>query len=227
MRVRVTTNKLARRRKKGLFQLLPFAVAATIPAVVASVPTAASTPIAASTATTCATTTATAAIPAYMHHQHTHQENVKDPHTSAAPAPARVHGHLLELSGNLRLGLTQDPNELPRRPCVVGREVRVRSACHTGTLARRPSQMPVSKRENAKDAPQFGRFGGYSLRSCSGNHSSNHEVNNQSNVATQTHDYVANVLDICTGNRRGKSRGWNEGDTVGHRTCNQSSIWLE
>lgn len=55
--------------------------------------------------------------------------------TSTTSAAAREHGHLFKLRRNLRLRLTQDPDQLPGLLRVVSREVRVRGPFHSGALS--------------------------------------------------------------------------------------------
>jgi hypothetical protein len=57
-------------------------------------------------------------------------------HTTATPAAAAVHRHLLQLRRDDSFRLFQNGKELTRRLCVVGGEVGVRRAFHASTLCR-------------------------------------------------------------------------------------------
>jgi len=53
---------------------------------------------------------------------------------TSTTSAAGKHGHLLQFWRDLRLGFTQDPNQLPCLFRVVRREVRVRGSFHPRTL---------------------------------------------------------------------------------------------
>lgn len=74
-----------------------------------------------------------------------------------------------KLWGYVGLCFSQDIDEFTSRLGIVGSEIRVRCTLHTRSLGVRQSWKDGGLR-------LYGRFGGYNLHGCSGNHSSNKHV---------------------------------------------------